>query len=95
MDDLRLVPSEARAAADRKRSIAQQLDDSLNSHLEDVNGYSEFWDGLAFNRFVERYRRCDRQFRDMTRSLRSQADELDGIARMREAADLRMQSILG
>ena len=94
MDRVRLIPSAARAAANRKRSKAQQLDDLLDSHLSSVNNYSDFWDGLTFNRFVERYHQRDRIFRFMTQSLRLQADELDMVAREKEESDRRLQDAL-
>ena len=94
MERVKLIPTAARAAATRKRSVAQELDEILNSHLNDVNNYSDFWDGLTFDRFLNRYRERDHGFRDMTRSLRSQADELDRIAREKEEADSRMERAL-
>jgi len=80
-------PEEARAAAERKRGKAQEIEDFLNIQRNDVSSYSDFWDGEAYQRYIQRYRDLDVSYREIPRDLREQADDLDEIARRKEEAD--------
>jgi len=84
---VKIKPEEARAAAERKRGKAQEIEDLLDIQRNDVNSYSSFWDGAAFDRYIQRYQELEVSYREIPRDLRNQAAELDEIARRKEEAD--------
>jgi len=97
-DRVKVIDSLMTDAIRRKNDFADRLEHEFNNHLADVNAYGEFWDGLAYQRFLQRYN-DDRHTRvyipQVVTCLRDQAAQMEQILRDKQANDAEMASRLG